>query len=157
MEAENLISRLIGDVQILLDARKITRSQNQISLDIANSFKDPYSTDKITMEEMVIAMEYDISAPFELHIIAEHLNLFNKILTTNSEFKIDIPFFYNELRKCKSELITELNRIKSDKNLIVSYGGDSVVTLFETIKKFLDDTHNTSIRVLNCYNMLAKK
>lgn len=157
MEADILITRLITDIEILLNARKITRSQNQINLDIANSFKDPYSSEKITMEEMFIAMEYDVAAPFELHTIAEHLNLFNKLLTTYSDFKLDIPTFYDELQQHKTELIKELNRIKNDKNLIVSYGGHSTGTLFETIKKFLDETHDTSLRILKHYDMLTIK
>jgi hypothetical protein len=53
-------------------------------MEIVEKFKSQDPIEKITIEEMTIAMEYNILAPFMLHNIALYLNIYNILLSTHN-------------------------------------------------------------------------
>ncbi len=150
MTGEELTSRLINDLEEVVRAKSIARSQEQIMADIAFYASNPSTESNFNIGESWIALTCDISLPGELARFTQLINLNEKIISYNKDDKVDISYYLNQIMENKNKIAVMIEQIKDNNNHRFVTGQNSQ-PLFDLIKERADYIHSEAISVDNCY------
>lgn len=155
MSTQEMTDRFISDVDNVILAKSVARSQEQIRYERQLYAKDIRAKWNVSLDESNISMDYHIILPYSLGHIGNFLNHNEKVFKVETDGKVSIPDFAAEIKANKQYITDTIQKLKDGANLII-YFGDSQVTQFDYLVEKLDELHGQSEVLLRCYQRIKE-
>jgi hypothetical protein len=96
-----LMERLIDDIQKSIRAKSVSRSHEQLRVDMMTYAREIIQKSNFSIEENWISQTCDITLPYELGDLSQFINHSEQLVSYKSGDKVELQIFLNHLEQNK--------------------------------------------------------